>query len=205
MCGSSAFIGKRVCVRSCTRRLTACVENLIVTPEEKQLSLLRCAGCGVTWLTLAVSVLAENEERCLHCNASLVFEKQPDENISTVLDAWRALLTYDLDALLDHHDPAVEVRPATTHLAEDVQPVYRGHAGVRRCIEASSREWTMVPHELQVLGDRVLTLGKVLQKGGKGATHAVAWLHRLKDGKIVSFTGYLDVGDAVRDLQLEPE
>jgi ketosteroid isomerase-like protein len=176
-----------------------------LTPKDRQLSLLRCAGCGATWLTLAVSALAENEERCLHCDAPLAFEQQPDENISTVLDVWRALLTDDLEALIDQHDPSVEVRPATTHLVEDVQPVYRGHSGVRRCVEAFSREWTMVPHELQVLGDRVLTLGKVLQKGGRGATHAVAWLHRLKDGKIVSFTGYLDVGDAVRDLQVEAE
>jgi ketosteroid isomerase-like protein len=169
------------------------------------LSILRCAGCGATWLTLAVSVLADKEERCLHCDAPLGFEQQPDENISTVLHAWRALLTDDLDALLDQHDPSVEVRPAAGHLTQDVQPVYRGHAGIRRCIEAYSRDWTVVPNELQVLGDTVLTLGKVLQKGGKGATHAAAWLHRLKDGKIVSFTGYLDVGDAVRDLQLEAE
>jgi ketosteroid isomerase-like protein len=176
-----------------------------LTPKERQLSLLRCDGCGAAWLTLAVSVLAENEERCLHCDAPLVFDQQPDENISTVLHAWRALLTDDLDALLDHHDPSVEVRPATAHLAEDVQPVYRGHAGVRRCVEAFSREWTIVPHELQVLGDRVLTLGKLLQRGGNGQAHAAAWLHRLKDGKIVSFTGYLDEGDAVRNVQPEPE
>jgi len=148
-------------------------------------------------------VLAEEEERCLRCDALLVFAEESDENVSTVLRAWRALLTDDLDALLDQHDPEVEVHPVTRHMTENVQPVYRGYAGIRRCVADSSREWRFIPHELQSLGDRVLTLGKLLQKGGRGATHAVAWLHRLEDGKIVSFKGYLDLSDALRDLQLE--
>jgi ketosteroid isomerase-like protein len=167
------------------------------------LNLVRCVGCNATWLTRAADVLAQEEDRCLHCDAQLVFEGESEENVSTVFRAWRALLTDDLDALLDQHDPEVEIRPVTTHVTEDVQPVYRGYAGIRRCIEESSREWRIVPDEVQALGDGVLTFGKLLQRGGKGATHAVAWLHRLKDGKIVSFKGYLDVRDALRDLQLD--
>ena len=163
----------------------------IVTPAERALNVLHCAGCGATWLTRARSALAENEERCLHCDAPLAFEEQSDENVSTVLRAWSALLTDDLDALIDQHDPDVEIRPATSRLAEGVQPVYRGHAGLRRAIEDCSAEWRIVPRELQVKGDSVVTLGKLLQKGGRGAAHAVAWLFRLQDGKIVSFNGYL--------------
>lgn len=178
------------------------VENLIVTPKERQLSLLRCTECGAAWLTLAASVLAEQEERCLRCEGPLLFEEESNENMNTVLRAWRALLTDDLDALVDQHDPEVEIHPVTSHMTENVQPVYRGYEGIRRCVE-DSREWRFVPNELQALGDGVLTLGKLLQKGGKGATHAVAWLHRFKDGKIVLFKGYLDVRDALRELQPE--
>jgi ketosteroid isomerase-like protein len=174
-----------------------------VTPNQRQLSRLRCAGCGAAWLTLASSALAERQERCLHCDGPLAFEEPSDENVSTVLRAWQALLTEDLNALLEQHDPEVEIYPATRHLREDLEPVYRGYAGIQRAIEDCSAEWRVIPNELQALGDGVLTLGKLLQKGGKGATHAVAWLFRLKDGKIVSFKGYLNVGDALRDLQLE--
>jgi ketosteroid isomerase-like protein len=146
---------------------------------------------------------AETEERCLRCDALLVFAEQTGENISTVLRAWHALLTDDLEALLDQHDPQVEIHPATSHLTKTSQPVYHGYAGIRRCVEDCSKEWRIVPNELQVLGDKVLTLGKLLEKGGKGATHAAAWLFRLEDGKIVLLTGYLDISDAVRELQLE--
>jgi ketosteroid isomerase-like protein len=174
-----------------------------VTPNQRQLSRLRCAGCGAAWLTLASSALVERQERCLHCNAPLFFEEPSDENVSTVLRAWQALLSEDLDALLEQHDPEAEIYPATRHLTEHLQPVYRGYAGIRRAIEDCSGEWRVIPDEVQSVNNGVLTLGKLLQKGGKGATHAVAWLFRLRDGKIVSFKGYLDVGDALRDLQLE--
>lgn len=57
--------------------------------------------------------------------------------------------------------------------------------------------------ELRTHGDRVPTLGGLVQKGREGAIYAFAWVSRVRRGKIVSFKGCLDPSDALRDLQPE--
>jgi ketosteroid isomerase-like protein len=168
-----------------------------------ELTTLRCAGCGAIWLSPAGRPLIEEQERCLRCDGLLVLEEQGEESVSTVSRAWNRWLSGDLDGFVDENDPEVEIRPGTAEVAERVQPFYRGHAGLRRYIEDCSGDWEILPNELQTFGDRVLTLGRLLKKGAKGASHAVAWVFQVKEGKIVSAHGYLNPADALRDLQSE--
>lgn len=168
---------------------------------QPELNLLRCAGCGAMWLSPVGRLLVEEEECCLRCDGPLVFDEQEDENVSTVRRAWARWLAGDVEGLLDQHDPEVEMRPVRADEMDNVQPVYRGHEGIRRFVEDWSPDWEILPNELQAFGgDRVLTLGRLLQKGAKRETYAVAWVFQVKERKIVSTHGYMNPADALRAL-----
>lgn len=169
---------------------------------EPELAVLACTGCGARWLSPAGARLVEMEDACLHCGGPLVFDDQ-DDSISTVRRAWSTLLAHDVDGIFDQHDPEVEIQPAATHLDESVEPVYRGHEGLRRWMDDCSGRWKMVPNELQTHGDHVLTRGRLVQRGKEDANYAVAWISRVRRGKVVSFKGYLNPSEALHDLQVE--
>jgi ketosteroid isomerase-like protein len=117
--------------------------------------------------------------------------------------AWSTYLAGDLDGFLDQHHADVEIQPLTRRPTESVEPRYRGHAGVRRCVEDCAQSWEIFPGELQTFGENVLTLGRLVEKGGRGETYAAAWVHRIEDGKIASLRAYLEPGDALKDLQAD--
>jgi ketosteroid isomerase-like protein len=165
------------------------------------LTTLLCESCGAMWLSPAGQSLVEKKERCLRCDGLLVLEEEGADSVSTVRRAWAMWLSGDVDGFLDQNDPDAEIRPGTTEVT-GVRPVYRGHAGIRRCMEDCS-DWELAPNELQTFGDRVLTLGRLLQKRAKGASYAVAWVFHVKEGKIVLTQGYLNPADALRDLRSE--
>ena len=160
---------------------------------------MRCKACNALWLSPAGRV-AEGE-RCLHCDGELAPADEVEANVGTVRKAWDRLLAGDVDGLVDQHHPEAEVQSVLGMMRED--PVYRGHSGVRRCIEDCRGASEAVPRELRGMGDCVLTLGNVLLKDGTEAILSVAWVHRLREGKILSLRAYLNPAEALRDLQPE--
>jgi ketosteroid isomerase-like protein len=164
---------------------------------------MRCMACGATWLSPGGRVLVDKGERCLHCEGELTVADEIEANLGTVRQAWDRLLAGDIDGLVDQHHPEAEVHSLAGPLVKNAEPVYRGHTGVRRCIEGCLDASEPFPNELRGFGDRVLTLGKLVLKDGTEATLSVAWIHRLREGKILSFHAYLSPADALRDLQPE--
>jgi ketosteroid isomerase-like protein len=163
--------------------------------------LLRCSSCGATWVSPAQGLLVRRHKPCLRCGAELSIEpalgKAPDENLGTVQRAWETLLSGDIDGFLDQHHPEAEIHPLATHLSEQVEPVYRGHARIRQWLEHHTQGCKASPNELQPFGDHVVTLGNLIQKG---TPRAVAWVSQVSEGKIVCFKGYLNPAEALREL-----
>lgn len=126
-------------------------------------------------------------------------DQAADENLSTVQRAWETLLSGDIDGFVDQHHPEAEIQPVPSHMSE-VEAVYRGHARIRHWAELYPRGCKASPNELQPFGDHVVTLGNLVQKG---ATRSVAWVSRVREGKIVCFKGYLNPAEALRALSPE--
>ncbi len=164
---------------------------------------VRCTACGATWLSPAGQTVVARGDRCLHCDGALIVAGPDQDDVDTVRQAWDRFLSGDIDGLVDQHHPDAEVHVLTEHPFEHMDPVYRGHTGVRRCIEQCLEACEPFPHELRGFGDRVLTLGKVLLKGNSEATLSVAWIFRVREGKILSLHAYGDPADALRDLQAD--
>ena len=162
---------------------------------------LRCTACGAMWVTPAGRVVVAKGERCLSCEGELAVADQVEDNVGTVRQAWDRWLAGDIDGLVDQHHPEAEVHWLRCRLFESAEPVYRGHTGIRRCLEDCLDACEASPNELRGFGDRVLTLGKLLMKDGAEETLSVAWIHRLREGKILSLHGYLNPAEALRDLE----
>lgn len=155
-------------------------------------------------MSRAQGLIVRRHEPCLRCGGELSLEPAPEkaanENLSTVQRAWETLLSGDIDGFLDQHHPEAEIHPVATHLNEQVEAVYRGHARIRQWAERYSRGCEAAPNELRPFGDHVVTLGNLVQKG---ATRSVAWVSRVREGKIVCFKGYLNPAEALRELSPE--
>ena len=127
---------------------------------------------------------------------------QVEDNVGTVRQAWDRWLAGDIEGFVDQHHPEAEVHLLTGRLLQDAEPVHRGHAGIRRCLEDCLDACEAFPYELRGFGDRVLTLGKLLLKDGT-ATFSVAWVFRLREGRILSLHAYLNPAEAMQDLQAD--
>jgi ketosteroid isomerase-like protein len=177
---------------------------VLPTPTRRRnMNSTRCTACGALWMSPAARVVVAKGERCLQCDGELAVADQVEDNVGTVRQAWDRLLAGDIDGLVDQHHPEAEVHPLRDQLLENAEPVFRGHAGVRRCIELCLEGYEAFPTEVRSVGDRVLTLGNLLIKDGTEETFSVAWIHRLREGKILSLHAYLNPAEALRDL--EPE
>jgi hypothetical protein len=161
---------------------------------------LRCTACGAQWLSPAGRVVVAKGKRCMQCEGELIVVDQVEDNVGTIRHAWDRWLAGDIDGLVAQHHPEAEAHPRLGHLLDDVDPVYRGLKGIRRCLEDCLGACEASPNELRGFGDRVLTLGQVLLKETK-ESHSVAWIFRLREGKILSLHGYLDPAEALRDLE----
>jgi ketosteroid isomerase-like protein len=140
--------------------------------------------------------------RCLRCEGELaVADDQVEANVGAVRQAWDRWLAGDIDGVVDQHHPEAEVRWLRCQVFENAEPVYRGHTGIRRCLEDCLDACEAFPSELRGFGDRVLTLGELVMKDEAEEKLSVAWIFRVREGKILALHGYLNPAEALRDLE----
>jgi ketosteroid isomerase-like protein len=124
-----------------------------------------------------------------------------EENVKLVRRALDALRRGDVEEMLPHLDPEVELHSAIVGGAEG--NIYRGHEGCRRwfvdsfeSFEEIRNEWS----EFRDLGDRVLALGHVHARGRESRVEldsAMGWIYTLRRGKLVKAEGFLSRDDAL--------
>jgi ketosteroid isomerase-like protein len=120
------------------------------------------------------------------------------EMVRRAMIAWQSGALGEMDQLVG---PDAEWRP--TPLSGASRDVYVGPDGFREWAgEMISRhnEVRNEIDEIRDLGDRVLALGRVIEReGGETVIDAqLAWLFELRDGRIVSGQGYADPREAFR-------
>jgi ketosteroid isomerase-like protein len=123
-----------------------------------------------------------------------------ETELEVVARSVQAFNRRDLEALLDTFDPAVELSPFSAQLTG---ATYRGEAGVRQWLDDIADEWSewrVVLDEVRPIGDRVLSLGRVLARGretGVDVEVPAAFVSTVRDGRITRLDSF---GDAARAL-----
>jgi uncharacterized protein len=115
------------------------------------------------------------------------------ENVKIVRRMYEATNRGDPDAALEALAPEIEI-----HLAgvfPDLDPVYRGHVGVRRWVEQTREPWEELlvePDRVIDLGARVLVLAHFHVRGRDGieVQRPVAHLWTMRNGQAVRMDAY---------------
>jgi ketosteroid isomerase-like protein len=132
-----------------------------------------------------------------------------DENFETVRRAFEAIGRRDMDALLRLYQPNAEFRPLTGTLVESGG--YHGHEGIRAYFEEIDPVWDqMLPHadDLRAHGDLVVVVGGCVVRGresGAETDAAMAWVFRVRDGRIASHQAFADAEEALSAAGLDKE
>jgi ketosteroid isomerase-like protein len=134
---------------------------------------------------------------------SLMSEHQ---NIETLRRGYELFGRGDIEGLLGLFDPNIEwVSPGPAELPTSGHR--RGHQQVREFFNAVNETFDIQkfePTEFIAQGDRVVVLGQEtasIRATGKTITETWAHAFRLRDGKVVSFTEYLDTSATVAELR----
>jgi uncharacterized protein len=112
------------------------------------------------------------------------------ENVELVRRSFEAMRAWDVDALLELHDPDVEFLPLTGTRVESGG--YRGHQGVRDYFAEAQDLWDVLEpqgEDYKDLGDSVVVAGRCRVRGrvsGAESNPACAWVVGVRDGRIVS-------------------
>jgi len=120
------------------------------------------------------------------------------ELVSRAMMAWQSGAVGEMDELVS---PDAEWRP--TPLSGASREVYIGPAGVRDWGSEMISRHAEVRNEIEEirdLGDRVLVLGRVVERleGRTRLDSQLAWLFELRDGRIVRGQGFANPEDAYR-------
>jgi len=118
--------------------------------------------------------------------------------IRNVFMAWQAGAIEQLDELLA---PDVEWHP--TALSDAGHPIYRGHKGVHDWVDAVTSRRGEIRNEISEmrdLGDRVLVLGRVIEKidDRTRVDAELAWLFHVYDGLVARGEGFVSRTEAFR-------
>jgi ketosteroid isomerase-like protein len=118
--------------------------------------------------------------------------------VRRVFMAWQAGAIDRLDELLA---PDVEWRP--TELSEAGHDVFRGREGIHEWISIVSSRGAEIRNEIaemRDLGDRVLVLGRVIEKVDERTRvdAELAWLFHVYEGKITRGEGFVSRTEAFR-------
>jgi ketosteroid isomerase-like protein len=119
------------------------------------------------------------------------------ELVKRVFIAWQAGAMEELDRLLA---PDVEWRP--TPLSDAGREVFRGRDDVHEWITTVLSRHGEVRneiHEVRDLGDRVLVLGRVVERIGDEVRvdAELAWLFLVEEGRVARGEGFLSVEEAL--------
>lgn len=106
----------------------------------------------------------------------------------------------DLDAMLATMDEEVEFLPVTANLTTGGVP-YRGHDGIAMYMKDVERVWPQLriyPNEIREAGRAVVTLGRVLARGGGMIIdRPTGWVFKMRSGRILSARVYGSQEEAV--------
>jgi ketosteroid isomerase-like protein len=123
------------------------------------------------------------------------------ENMRRAIDAWNG---EDLDAFLETWHRDCEWRPAFPRSLEGVGTIYRGREGIARAwrgVRAVWEEYLLHPEDAQVVGDKLVVVGRVSARGREsGVKLDSGWsaLATLRDGLAISAWDWLDRDEAFR-------
>ena len=127
------------------------------------------------------------------------------ENVQLIRKLVEALNDRDLDALVEHMQPDAELHPLRAQLEGKA---YRGHDGWREMLADFDQDWEFVrmdAEEYREAGDLVVVLGRL---GARGRTSGVdldvpmAFVWRLREGKVVHARSFSEQAEALRDAGL---
>jgi ketosteroid isomerase-like protein len=94
----------------------------------------------------------------------------------------------DLDAMLATMDEQIEFLPVTANLTTGGVP-YRGYDGIARYMQDVQRIWQQLrihPGEMRDLGGSVVTLGRVVARGGGMIIdRPTGWVFEMRAGRIL--------------------
>jgi ketosteroid isomerase-like protein len=122
------------------------------------------------------------------------------QNVEIVRALYEATSHGKMDAQFELLAPDVEFRLSGAF--PDLDPVYRGHDGIRRLNEQLNAPWeelSFLPDQIVDLGDRVLALCHFHAKGRDGLEldFPLAHIWEIRDGQAVSLQAYSDQKEAL--------
>jgi ketosteroid isomerase-like protein len=128
------------------------------------------------------------------------------EVVRRIYDRWAS----NDPGMLDLIDPTIEIHPDPRSAWPGIEPVYRGHDGLRRYLASiydAFEEYRAEPEDILDAGDYVLTLaierarGKL--SGAPVAINHTAHIWTVRDGRAVSLQVNWDRSDALKAVGLE--
>ena len=123
------------------------------------------------------------------------------ENVQVVRDVYAAFARNDIAAVVAALDEDIEW---TTSMLLRSGATYRGHEGVESLLRALGEVWHEMraePEEFIDGGDTIVVVVSEHAAASSGSTDTVAvHLWRMRAGKAVAFTEYIDTARTVRSL-----
>jgi ketosteroid isomerase-like protein len=128
-------------------------------------------------------------------------------NVELTKAAYDALNRGDIDWLVEHSDPGLQMH----FRGVAGEPVhYVGAAGLREYFSDLAEIWDSVeylPDDVRDLGDRTLTVLRRRLRGKKSGLcieDTVACVCALRDGTVAEIWAYRDIDEAIADARLDP-
>jgi ketosteroid isomerase-like protein len=128
-------------------------------------------------------------------------------NVELTRAAYTALNRGDIEWLVEHADPRVEMH----FRGVAGEPVlYVGAAGIRDYFRDMGEVWESVeylPGDICDLGDRTLTIVRRRLRGkmsGLGLEDTIACVCALREGVVAEIWSYGDIDEALADARLDP-
>jgi ketosteroid isomerase-like protein len=124
-----------------------------------------------------------------------------DDNVEVIRRTFEAIRCRDIDSLIRLYEPDAQFRPLTGTLVESGG--YRGHDGIRAYFEEVDTVWDqMLPHadDMRANGDLVVVIGGCMVRGresGAETDTAMAWVFRVRDGRIASHQAFFEADEAL--------
>ena len=128
-----------------------------------------------------------------------------DPNVAVVEQLFDAFARRDGDDMVEVMAEDIVFEPASSELA--AREPYEGHQGMRAYLADLARTWAefrVTIHEYRGVGERVLALGRVYARSASPAfitDSEIAFVWRVRDGRIVHGRTYTDPHDAEAELR----
>ncbi|HEY6638835.1 MAG TPA: nuclear transport factor 2 family protein [Solirubrobacterales bacterium] len=130
-----------------------------------------------------------------------------DDNAEIVRRNFEAIRVRDVTALIRLYHPDGEFRPLTGTRIESGG--YQGHEGIRAYFEEVDEVWEqMTPYadDFRTHGNLVVAIGGCKVRGRESGAESdtpMAWVFRIRDGRILSTRAFSESGDALSAAGLE--